>query len=222
MANSIKDILGASDTISEIRLLLGNNKNNVCVVVEGINDLKLFEPLLARNTTLVQSYSGKKDIISIIKYFPRNKRVIGIRDRDYSKRTESKRIFFYDYCCAEMMIISLDECFDRIYSNFYRGTSFVNGTELRLYCLQHLEKFSKMRQFNEQKGKRIRFKGISMANVYDDNLAVMNSKIISELKKRNTNINKIQEINKIIAKCDAMIPCGKLTDYFNITNGHDF
>ena len=38
MVNSIKEKLNETDTISEIKLMLGHNKDNVCVVVEGESD----------------------------------------------------------------------------------------------------------------------------------------------------------------------------------------
>ena len=217
MANSIRDNLDAHDTISEIRLLLGKNKNNVCVVVEGINDQKLFEPLLADNTTLVQSYSGKKDIINIIKWFPRNKRVIGIRDRDYSKRSESKRVFFCDYCCAEMMIISLDECFRRTYSNFYERQT-LSFKDLRLYCLEHLEQLSKIRKLNELNNWSINFKTIKLKNIFNDDIIKMNNNLIDQIIRLKVNHVTKKQLNQ----CNSYEKCGSLEDYLEITNGHDF
>lgn len=217
MANSIRDNLEANDTISEIRLLLGKNKNNVCVIVEGINDLKLFEPLLTDNTTLVQSYSGKKDIINIIKHFPNNRRVIGIRDRDYLKKSESKRMFYCDYSCAEMMIISLDECFHRTYSNFYesRLLSFI---DLRLYCLEHLEQLSKIRKINELYNWSINFDTVKLSKVFDNDVCLMNEKLEKQICL--CKINKISR--EQLQKCNSLKKCLSITDYLDITNGHDF
>lgn len=217
MANSIRDNLGVHDTISEIRLLLGKNKNNVCVVVEGINDQKLFEPLLADNTTLVQSYSGKKDIINIIKCFPRNKRVIGIRDRDYSKSSESKRVFFCDYSCAEMMIISLDECFRRTYSNFYAKQT-LSFKDLRLYCLEHLEQLSKIRKLNELNNWNINFKTVKLKNIFNDDIIKMNKNLFDQIIRCRVNHVTRKQLNK----SNSYEKCGSLEDYLDITNGHDF
>lgn len=222
MANSITENLNANDTISEMLLMLGQKKNRVCVIVEGVNDQKLYAPLLSDNTTIFQSYSGKKDVVTILKHFPHNKRVIAILDRDYEKKSKFNRLFYCDFSCAEMMIIAQDDCFDRTYSNFYRGTNFANGAELRLYCLRHLEMLSKMRQLNERKGKGIRFKSISMDNIYENDIMIMNSNIVNELKKCNNDESKIREIKKIFTKCSSMIPCVTLKDFLDITNGHDF
>lgn len=216
MANSIRGILNANDTISEIKLLLGT-KSSVCIVVEGINDQKLFEPLFTENTTLVQSYSGKNDILTIIRRFPRNKRVIGIRDRDYSNKTQSTRLFYCDYSCAEMMIIALDECFYRTYCNFYEDQS-LSFKDLRLYCLEHLEQLSKIRKMNEQKKWSINFDTVKVPNIYNDNISKMNENILNQICL--CKINKITR--KQLQKCNVLRKCISVTDYLNITNGHDF
>ena len=160
MVNSVREKLDEADTISEIHLMLGHNKNIVCVVVEGEDDQKLFRPLLSDNVEIFQSYASKIGVDKIVKdHFPRNKRVIGIRDKDYLTKPVNKRIFFCDYCCAEMMIISLNSCFERIYSNFYKK-GILDSDSLRLHCLKRLEKLSKFRQLNEKNGWHIRFDGI--------------------------------------------------------------
>ena len=47
MVNSIIENLDEADMVSEIRLMLNHNKEKVCVIVEGPDDLKLFSPLLS-------------------------------------------------------------------------------------------------------------------------------------------------------------------------------
>lgn len=53
--------------------------------------------------------------------FPDEKRVIGIRDKDYQTKKRFERIFYCDYCCCEMMLVSDDETFEKLAVNFYRG-----------------------------------------------------------------------------------------------------
>ena len=69
MVNSVKDRLNETDTISEIKLLLGYNKDTVCVVVEGEDDQVLFRPLLAENVVILQSYASKNGVNDIVKKY---------------------------------------------------------------------------------------------------------------------------------------------------------
>ena len=219
MVNSVREKLDESYTISEICLMLGQNKNKVCVVVEGEDDQKLFSHLLSENVEIFQSYASKIGVDSIVKnYFPKNKRVIGIRDKDYLTKTVDKRSFFCDYCCAEMMIISLDSCFERLYCNFYKkGT--LDSNSLRLHCLEHLEKLSKFRQLNEQNDWHICFDGIKPGKYYNDDVSIMNADILSDINKQNPT-NKIDSSRESL--CSALTKCTKIDDYLDITNGHDF
>ncbi len=219
MVNSIKDKLDESDTISEIRLMLGHNKNRVCVVVEGEDDQILFRPLLSNNVDLFQSYASKIGVDNIVKtYFPKNKRVIGIRDKDYLERPQSKRTFFCDYCCAEMMIISLDSCFERLFCNFYKKSHF-SSNELRMHCLERLEKLSKLRKLNEQNHWNVIFDGIKAGKHYNEDISIMENEILAELNSQNPTrlIDSAKE-----TMCNDLPKCTKLDEYLNITNGHDF
>lgn len=219
MANSVRDKLDEIDTVSEIKLLLAHDKKCVCVVVEGEDDQRLFGPLLEKNVELLQSYASKNGVDEIIKkYFPKNKRVIGIRDKDYQTKPVSRRIFHCDYCCAEMMIVAIDDCFKRVYFNFYRGKQY-NFVELRLHCLERLETLSKLRKLNEVALWRVKFDMIKPGSLYDDDKRQMNSNIITVL-------NGCNQANPIdgtrIALCAKLRPCITIDDYLNITNGHDF
>ena len=219
MVNSVREKLDKADTISEIRLMLGHSKSTVCVVVEGVDDQKLFRPLLSENVQLFQSYASKTGVDEIVtQHFPKNKRVIGIRDKDYLVRPKSKRSFFCDYCCAEMMIIALDTCFERIYCNFYKDIVF-DCNALRMHCLERLEKLSKLRQLNEQNHWSVVFNGIKPGNFYKADVSAMEMDILGELNNQNPNnvINPARD-----ALCNTLPKCTSLSEYLNITNGHDF
>lgn len=219
MVNSIRDRLDEADTISEITLSLGHNKDTVCIVVEGEDDQTLFRPLFTDNVVIFQSYNSKNGVDNIVKtYFPRNKRVIGIRDKDYLMAPIAKRSFHCDYCCAEMMIISINECFERIYCGFYKNGGMDSET-LRIYCLERLEKLSKYRQLNEQNDWHVKFDGIKPSRFYNTDITIMEGDILSEINSQNPD-NIIDGIRE--AQCCALRKCTSLSDYLNITNGHDF
>lgn len=74
MVNSIKDKLDESDTVSEIILTLNHNNTNVCVIVEGDDDQKLFRPLLSANVEVFQSFASCNGVNDIVQnHFRGNK-----------------------------------------------------------------------------------------------------------------------------------------------------
>jgi hypothetical protein len=219
MVNSVREKLDKADTISEIRLMLGHSKDFVCVVVEGADDQKLFRPLLSENVQLFPSYASKTGVDEIVtQHFPQNKRVIGIRDKDYLHEPVNARSFFCDYCCAEMMIIALDSCFERVYCNFYKKNIY-DCKALRLHCLERLEKLSKLRQLNEQNDWGVRFDGIKPGKFYKADISAMEMEIVQEINTQNPN-NVIDPARDTL--CNALPKCANLHEYLNITNGHDF
>lgn len=219
MVNSIRDKLDEADTISEIRLILNHNICNVCVVVEGNDDQKLFRPLVSKNVEIFQSYASNTGVDNIVQnHFLGNKRVIGIRDRDYLSAPVNEQCFFCDYCCAEMMIISIDNCFDRLYCNIYK-TGQMNSEEVRLHCLERLEKLSKLRKLSYKNNWHISFDGVKPSKHYKINIVDMNNDIVNSLNSMNPN-NQIDTIRNNI--CESLPKCTSLADFLKITNGHDF
>lgn len=219
MVNSIRDKLDEADTISEIILILNHDKDKVCVVVEGDDDQKLFRPLLSNNSEVFQSYASNNGVDELVHHhFRGNKRVIGIRDRDYLSKPINEQCFFCDYSCAEMMIISVENCFDRLYSNFYKGGT-MNSSELRLHCLERLEKLSKLRMLNYRHNWGINFKGIKPSKHYKININDMNKAIVLDINSKNAS-NQIDATREELY--EAIPKCSNLHDYLSITNGHDF
>lgn len=218
MINSIRDALSVNDAISEISLIVSYDNNKVCVVVEGKDDQKLFRPLLASNVEIFETYSACNGVDIILQTSKlKNKRVIGIRDKDYLEKPINERCFFSDYCCAEMMIISIDDCFDRLYSNFYLGND-KKSDELRFYCLQRLEKLSKIRKANYDFGWNMSFRSVNPLSFYDKDVCEMNKKLLSLINRSNNNFIDAER-ERI---CENIIKCENLDDYLMITNGHDF
>lgn len=215
MVNSIRAALDKTDTISEIILTLGINSNVVCVVVEGDDDENVYAPLLSPNVYLFQSYSGKTGVEDVIRHFKYNQRVIGIRDRDYIRRSPLKKLFLTDFCCLEIMIVSVQGCFDRLYSQYYRGKMTIE--ELRFHCLSCLERFSKLRRLNEQINLNIDFKGININRSFDPDYGKMDSNLFCEVKRQNPSVNPSLYMFLLEDK-----HCMNCDDLLYIVNGHDF
>jgi len=212
--------LGPADVISEIRLLLNEPRHihTTFIVLEGDSDRKLFKGLLHESATVLKPHNSKNGLESIvIEHFKRKARVIGIRDKDYVfKKSRSPRIFYCDYCCAEMMIISMDACMNKLYSEYYIGEW--TYSDLRCYILKKLRFFSLCRKYNELYRWGINFKGITPNGCFDEDDYKMGNNFVSKINKQNPknllSNNRLADINN-----DAT---DGYCDLLNITNGHDF
>ena len=215
--NSIKKYLTKDSIISKIKLLMGSdiNKENVYIIVEGHDDIKFLKKFCKSNVTIDESFSGKSGVEEIINSKEiKSSRVIGIRDKDYCNIFNKDRIFFYDKCCLEMMIINFDESFDSIYFEFYNGE--MESNELKEHILVELNMLSNIRKYNEEYRKGINFNGLSFNNFIDDKGLLDKNKLIENLKRLNfgkeLNFNTIKEYLKNT----------NTNDLLEITNGHDF
>ena len=215
--NSIKTNLTKDSIISDIKLLLGAdiNKENVYIVVEGDDDIKFLRKYLHSNVIVYESFSGKNGVEEIIhSKIICSSRVIGIRDKDYCNDSKSRKLFFYDRCCLEMMIIEFGEAFDSIYYEFYNGK--MEPHKLKEHILTELFKVSQARKYNEENKMEINFKGLSFQSIIDDEYKMDENKFIEQLKRLNPrkSINFTNIINESKHQnTDNML---------DITNGHDF
>lgn len=216
--NSIKNNLDLSSCISQIKLLFSENKKNSFLIVEGENDIRFFKTNKSENCFIIESFSGKTGVKDIVAHFNDN-RVIGVIDRDYYDIKNNDFLFFYDYSCLEMMLISQKE-------------SFINALKiisLNFYELDFLDKIfnallwiSLFRKLSKTYSAAINFKGINLIDCYNKKLNIMdNEKIFDELKKRNkklitTLLMLKQKVDKLSQK--------KFNEkwFFYCTQGHDF
>lgn len=231
IGETLKANLSKPDAIDTIKLILNHNNTNICVVVEGEDDIRLFSTLLSDNVNLIESFSGKKGVIEIVNEKSiNNDRCIGIRDKDYEVE-EEKRIFFSDYCCAEMMIVAIDDCFVRFCSSFSDYNNTKKCLKLRMDCLKDLQYLSKLRMFNEIilhkfavsknfNESCINFSAINLSSVYSDNIDEMNESIKCKIKESNKSfVYNLDYILDEVAKTPSL---NSIKDLLYITNGHDF
>lgn len=218
--NSIKKNLTKDSIISNIKLLLGADieKKKAFIVVEGEDDIKFLRKFVEENVTLYESFSGKCGVEEIVNS---NEicdfRVIGIRDKDYCSDVNNNRIFFYDRCCLEMMIVDYDESFDSIYCEFYKGETTL--TDLKKHILNELFKVSKARKYNEENKIGINFNGLSFQKIIDNEYKLDKEKFIQQLKKLNSGKSiDFNNINNIINESESL----ERFNLLDITNGHDF
>lgn len=219
--NSIRMNMSNDITISSIRLHLSDDihKDIFHLVVEGDDDCKLLRKFKNNNLVIHQSSSGKTGVLEILQNQAiQDNRVIGIRDRDYCVEKLHNRIFFYDMCCLEMMIIYFDRTFESIYCEFYQGKLSVG--ELKSVILENLYILSMFRKLNETRNLEINFKGLTISNLLDTDLNMVNNYLVTELIKRSPNCH-----TSLISLLEEIVNISKSKDiesYLKIVNGHDF
>ena len=214
--NSIKNNISKENIISDIKLTLSadNSRKINFLVVEGDDDFKFFKGFVTENVEIMESFSGKKGVKEIVSEVG-NDRVIGICDRDYEKKIEQKHIFYYDYCCLEMMLISNNNVFKSIVDEYYPlNTDFLT---LRLHFLNDIKWLSYFRKINSEKKLGIKFEGVSMHNsMNNENFTIENA--TEEVKKCNPNLD-MKIFPEVLAECGKEHAYIELLD---VTRGHDF
>ena len=220
--NSIRSNLTKDYIISDLRLSISDDiyKEKVFVVVEGEKDINFFNALLNKqNVVIYESYDGKNGVTEIVNnFFLKNDHVIGIRDRDYTDEEQLLKVYFYDNCCLEMMIVECEDVFESIYSEFYKGN--MSSKELYHKILQELCFFSLIRMYNEKYGWGINLKAISIYNMFiKASLSINNKKIVEEINKGTGGTIDKNKLEMIENKREELTLCEEL---LKITQGHDF
>lgn len=220
--NSITDSITREDMIAEIKLLLDGDitHKKVVIVVEGLDDIKFINSMcFDSDNTVIQSYSGKIGVLDIIDNYKEEKRVIAILDRDYSISTYSDNVFYYDYCCLEMMLISNNDNFANIYNEYVFSNKW-DYEKLRLHCLNQLRCISFLRKINWEKSLGINFNKISINNLYNCNEIKMIDFRDMINKRHNSFFIENEDIYKEIQFYYKQEE--NYEELLNITNGHDF
>lgn len=216
-SNSIRMNLTASSVENEIRLLLSvpKNKYATMVLLEGIDDIKLFISLVNNeNTYLFESYGGKLGIKNILSKFTSDYRVIGIADRDYETKNILK-LFYCDYCNAEMMIASNDDSLS--YTLFQLTSNWLNLSRLRNCVLDKLFYFSVIRKLNEEMCWGISFEEVPLNEIIINHSDLYRIITLINFKNRS---NKIEDDRISLIESEAKKLAGQ--NFLNYTNGHDF
>lgn len=220
-SNSIRSNLTKEDIISDITLCMGADidRKNIYLLVEGEDDIRLLHPYISENVLIYESYDGKKGVEVIVNdTFLDNKRVIGIRDRDYQQEPTSEKIFFYDYNCMEIMLISNDDIIDNLCFEYYKGPLL--SRELRNCILNELKILSVIRKYNETKQWGIILKGLSANQGFNTETEKMdNDVIVRKVNQMNGNFISEQILSDIYDEVSGVWSQEQL--YYG-TQGHDF
>ncbi len=230
--NSIWANMDKDSIINEIRNTLSYpGDKTVFVVVEGADDIDFFhEERRSPDVVVVESYSGKPGVIEIVEQF--SKRVIGVCDHDYETPVEHDRIFYYDHCCLEMMIVANDAYVNRIFRIICNNRIDENfGVKLRDTILLELKWLSVFRRLNYQNQWGVNFGKNKQSPVS----AIMNrdqsgneektfqiTNAESEINQRSGGFieKNANEYREVLSECNSY-PQDTIS-LLDITQGHDF
>lgn len=227
--NSILHCIKKERLISQVRARLSADiaRKEVFVVVEGESDVAFFKAKAASNTTLVPTM-GKSRADEVVGHFTEN-RVIGICDRDYQQIQGTQRIFYYDYCNLEMMLIANDDAMCQITGEFYRGTLTFKELREKILCeLKWLSVFRKYRDEHlpadkdKQKEWNVNFKEISIPNMIDINGVFQQTIAEQEVDAHSDGFIQSHpaEYQQILQQYN--VTSDQLQNLLLITQGHDF
>lgn len=217
--NSIRSNLSKEDIISDIRMSLSANfdKTKAVLVVEGPDDRQFWQNKTSDNVYLYESFSGIAGVKEIVEFFNSNS-VIGICDKDYATSSQNL-MFYYDYCCLEMMLVYSDSAFTAFISEY---CPCKNSNVLRLSILLELQWLSSFRRLNSTNLWGVKFKGLSIHNSCDnENECFDKQKALSELIVINRKCCNISDWMLAEVLQESQIDMS-LVELLSITNGHDF
>lgn len=208
--DSIRDSIKKEDLIAYIEFELNADINHErsIVLVEGSDDIKLCKKIFEENVIFYESFSGKTGLHEIIEDDIIESRVIAVRDKDYVNiETLPERMFVYDTCCMEMMLLKNQEVL-RGFCDVYCGDG-QSCTDILHNAMQELSPYSVARRKNEEQDLGINFNKGFADLIRDGRLQ------IDELFLR---VGMSEEFREM---CKEEAAALDIEELYDITNGHD-
>ena len=212
------------ETLSEIRQR-ASYPGNYLIVVEGPEDQKVLKELFNNHTFLLNPYcKGRAEMI--MSYFPEFKNIIAALDRDYDSLSDDERIFYFDGCNLEMMLVKEDSLF----SPLFGGDSFSASDLIAIKnnALNSLKPYSCLRKMNSMKNVGSKCKEFSVEKVFpclERCLDIKNDTFINDINDgilNNLISLTVKQRNRILRKFTSNLETLMAMNEYDITNGHDF
>jgi hypothetical protein len=197
-------------------------RKKVFILVEGIDDRKVYPKFFDATKVKFVSTGGKKKLLAALEKSKQiTKRVIGICDADFNhlenKSPSIENLFFTDYHDIEMTMLSFDDVVINVLTEYELADDM---REIREKAIEKVNFIGYIRWFNETNMAKLDFYGLGLHNFIksgDYNAYLDSDKYLLVLNKRSK--NKLRDITT-----DDITNFQKehhTDDVFNLCNGHD-
>lgn len=213
------------------------HSSKLYVIVEGLDDRKLYEAFFWRESVFVAEAKGVTTLLDVVRMLNQKSadrgssipKAIGIRDADFihleGRTEEVPCIFLTDYHDAEMTILACDHAWHRIYSELFDmpinclldGEHDIDSFEFRRQVLESLRVLSGLRWINDSEGIGLDFDGHPLANYYSPKDCQLDEDACLQMihKRSSKDISRNVSLEEIHHHADA------IEDLYNLSNGHD-
>lgn len=213
--NSIDSARNRDDLINEILLTLNESPETVALLVECSDDVEFFEKVFDgfEHVAYFESLSGCTGLYDLLQELP-SPRIVAVRDRDYDTNPYPYRMFAYDDCALELMILHHPYVQKRL-SRYYPR----KAENFPLDLMKGIAEFSLLRQRNARNGWGIAFDdmgGVLAGHEKKKPLPPDMKALFREYEKEYPEkMNGLYEI--LNADAQSLTP----EQLWEITNGHD-
>lgn len=211
--DSIRENLSKEDIVATIKLEINASvdKKVAIVLVEGQDDIDFVANILCDGVICYESFSGKHGLDELLAHDElQYGGIIAIRDKDYMNISAiPQRMFLYDGCCLETMLVESEEVTAAFYNLYYAGNSTKESYLSDI--MRELAPYSILRQRNEQNKWSINFQKAGMGDLVTEN---------GRLDIR-TLFDRAKVDEAELAYCKSQADKIKKEELREITNGHD-
>lgn len=236
---ALRDRIAPSSHIKAILLSAMHpmHSSKLYVIVEGLDDRKLYEAFFWRESVFVAEAKGVTTLLDVVRMLNQKSadrgssipKAIGIRDADFTHlegRTEEVPcIFLTDYHDAEMTILACDHVWHRIYSELFDPSinrlldgEFGNDpVKFRRQVLESLRVLSGLRWINDRDRIGLDFDGHPLGSYYSGKECQLDAEACLKMihKRSSKDIPRNVSLGEIHHLVDPV------EDLYNLSNGHD-
>jgi hypothetical protein len=225
MSNSLQKSLSARDVIDQIKLSLNSDlgKNKIYVLVEGVNDCKIYPKFFDKNKTSIEYVHGGKEQVKITLNELNNitKQIICICDADFNHLQNilpyTSNLFFTDYHDIEITMLFIDGVLNNALTEYKLQNK---SSEILEKALKETKIIGYIRWYNEINVIKLDFNRMGLGHFvipHNINAHLDVNNYINAINKRSKNKTKdisYEEINNFMQTHNT-------NDLFNLCNGHD-
>lgn len=232
MANSVLAALDSRDEGNEIRLVISGNCsiNKFTVLVEGIDDIKVYEKFFSKEKVNVYQTNGCAKLVELVEKLDSlnlEDKFIGIKDADYDVLNHVTypypNLFLTDKHDLETMMIS-EEALESIMKEYLRYEDMKNDrndVDVHAFlqdAIGKLRSLSYCRWYNDVYGSNWSFGTLKLSTMIHKDPALSYDCCLSFIKRLNPDASTIPTLSMLTDFEDAH---SEHIDVFHLLRGHD-